>query len=99
MSRDNWEYGAAALLAVGIVATGIAKLTTVHESRQRFAELQELQREQDRLQEEWSALEIEQGMLAAHGRVEQIARDELGFIEPSANRSFVEVLPVPEPPQ
>lgn len=93
MKQATAEIALAAVLAAGVVGTGIALVTTKHETRLLFQELQELQREQDRLQDEWSALQLEEGMLAAHARIDQKAREELGFVEPQAD--WIHLEPVP----
>ena len=76
-------------LVAGIVGTGITLVATIHESRSLFQELEALKREQDRLDDDWSALQLEVGTLAGHARIEEIARKELGFIEPDERLVFV----------
>jgi cell division protein FtsL len=90
MTRETIELTAAGFLLVAIVATGVTKLTTVHESRRLFQEFEELKREQDRLLDDWSRWQIEQGRLASHARVDMIAREDLGLVEPDEQRVFVE---------
>jgi cell division protein FtsL len=53
-----------------------------HAARSRFIELQGLNDERDRLDIEWGQLKLEQSTWAMHGRVEQVARDELKMIIP-----------------
>lgn len=85
------EIALAVVLLGGIVSTGMALVSTTHESRQLFRELELLRREQDRLRDEWSALTLEVSHLAGHARIDELARGELGLIEPDEGRLYVEV--------
>ncbi|HUF74295.1 MAG TPA: cell division protein FtsL [Gammaproteobacteria bacterium] len=87
------EIMLAVVLLGGIVSTGMALVSTTHESRRLFREVELLRREQDRLRDEWSALTLEVSHLAGHARIDEIARDELGLVEPDAGRLYVEVAP------
>lgn len=83
----------AVVLLGGVIGTGIALVTTTHESRRLFQELESLRREQDRLQDDWSALRLEVSTLAGHAEIDRIAREELGLVEPGSNQVYVEVVP------
>ena len=85
------EMTLAVVLVAGVVATGITLVATIHESRSLFQELEALKREQDRLDDDWSALQLEVSTLAGHARIEAMARRDLGFIEPDEQRVFVKV--------
>lgn len=85
------QIALAVVLLGGIISTGITLVSTTHESRQLFRELELLRREQDRLRDEWSALTLEVSHLAGHARIDEIARDELGLVEPDDGRLYVEV--------
>ena len=74
------------VLGIAVVVTGLWVVKTKHESRGLFAELQELIREEDRLQLDWNRLKIEQGALGVYARIETLARDELGLQEPAADQ-------------
>ena len=87
------EIALAIVLLAGIIGTGISLVSTTHESRRLFRELELLRREQDRLRDEWSALTLEVSHLAGHARIDEIARQELGLIEPDEHRLYVEVAP------
>lgn len=82
-------------LAAAVVASGIWVATTKHEARQLFAELEELKREQDRLQIDWGRLQLEQSTMATHNRIESLAREKLALGDPDPEQ----VLIVVEPPQ
>jgi cell division protein FtsL len=95
MKAQILELGAALALAASAVASGVWIVAAKHESRQLFAELQELEREQDRLQIDWGRLQIEQSMRAASAEIESRARDELGLAEPSDTQMKIIVEPGP----
>jgi cell division protein FtsL len=81
----------AALLLAGIVATGALLVTTTHESRSVFRELEALRREQDRMRGEWSALQLEVSTLAAPSAIDNFARQDLGMVDPGQRLQYVEV--------
>jgi len=82
VSGSRLKILAVGLLLAGNVASGIALVVTTQESRRLFQELEALRSEQDRLQDDWSALSIEVGRLAGHARIDQIAREDMGFVDP-----------------
>src|SRR5690606_11615767 len=77
MSRAEWrELALAALLAVAVVGSGLLLIRAEHDARRLFIELEELNREHDRLQIDWGRLQIEQSTWATHARVESLARGQ-----------------------
>ena len=76
------ELGAVIVLAASVAATGIAVVDAKHRSRQMFVELEELNREQDRLQIDWGRLQLEQSTWATHPRIETLARERLKLTTP-----------------
>lgn len=93
MTASKAQFVVAALLLAGVVGSGAALVTTIHESRRLWQELEALHREQDRLQDDWSALRIEVSRLADHATIDRIARDELGFVDSELRREYAEVRP------
>ena len=93
MRAQLLEICAALALAASAVASGVWIIAAKHESRQLFAELQELEREQDRLQIDWGRLQIEESMRAANARIESFARDRLELAEPSETQVKIVVEP------
>lgn len=69
-------------LSAAIVGTGVAVVVAKHDARQLFAELEALNREQDRLDVDWGRLRLEQSAFATHPRIEQIARERLELAAP-----------------
>lgn len=91
MKRPLASVLIALLLLAGIVATGAALVTTTHESRILFRELEALRREHDRMRGEWSALQLEVSTLAAPSAIDDFARSELGMVDPGQRVQYVEV--------
>ena len=69
-------------LIVGLllVATAFGVVWSRHQSRKVFVELQRLEYQRDELNVEWGRLQLEQATWAEAGRVEQLARGELGLV-------------------
>jgi cell division protein FtsL len=93
MKRETVEVALAAMLVAGIVGTGIQMVTTKHQSRLLFQELESLRGEHDRLLDDWSALQLEVSTLGAHATIDRIAREQLGMVEPSAQWLYPEPAP------
>lgn len=55
-----------------------------HLTRQLYAELAELNEKRDFYQSEWSQLLLEESALSAHGRIEKIAKDDMGMTMPDS---------------
>ena len=66
-------------LAVAVLVSALASVYAKHQSRKLFVELQSLVADRDRLEIDWSRLQIEQSTLANHARVESIARERLSM--------------------
>ena len=73
-----------AVLATVVVGSAVAAVDARHQARQRFIELQALNRARDELNIEWRQLQIERSTWAAHARVEQLAREKLSMVVPAA---------------
>jgi cell division protein FtsL len=71
------------LILTGLVLiSAFAVIDAKHESRKRFAQLQALEKERDKMDVEWGQLQLEQSTWATHSRVEQIARKQLQMVIP-----------------
>lgn len=82
-----WFLFCALLFAVCISALGVVYST--NDSRHLLNELQGLENERNNLQIEWGQLLLEQSSLVSQGRVEDIARAELGMIIPTVENTVV----------
>ena len=76
-------------LALVSVISAIALIYTKHESRELFIELEELSDERDALNIEWGQLQIEQSTWATHGRIEQVATEQLKLERPETQSIYV----------
>ena len=77
------------VFAAVCAVSALALIYTQHESRKLFVELEALTDERDELNIEWGQLQIEQSTWATHGRIEQVATDDLSLIRPDATEVFV----------
>jgi len=72
-------------LWVAVLAASLGVVYGKQEARNRFNELQKLTNQRDDLDIEWGQLQLEQSTWATHGRVEQVAHDNLGMVTPQAS--------------
>jgi cell division protein FtsL len=79
LARNRTLFGA---LVAAVMASAVAAVYAKHENRKLFMELQALTDERDRLDVDWSRLQIEQSTWSTHARVEQLARDEMHMRSP-----------------
>jgi len=89
------QFAFLGLLALAVVGTGLWIIVAKHEARQLFAELEELNREQDRLQIDWGRLQLEQSTYATHSLIESTARERLDLRLPEARDVVLVAEPVP----
>ena len=78
------------LLAI-LVGCALALVTSQHQARKLYVELQKEQELAKQLDIEWGQLQLEQGTWAMHGRVEKIAVEKLNMRVPPSSR--VQVVP------
>ena len=82
------------LLAI-LIACGLALVTSQHQARKLYVELQKEQELAKQLEVEWGQLQLEQSTWAMHARIEKIATRELGMRSPPPSRMQVLVRPAP----
>lgn len=70
------------LLAFISILMALGVVYVKHENRLLTTEIERLRQDHDRLEMEWSQLQLEEAALAHHGRIEALARDQLGMSEP-----------------
>ncbi len=70
------------LLMILLVASALAVIKSKYNSRQKFIEIQELEKKLDQYEVEWGRLQLEMTTLAEHGRIEKLARTKLGLVMP-----------------
>ncbi len=78
------------LLAL-LIACALALVTSQHQARKRYVELQKEQDLAKQLEVEWGQLQLEQSTWAMHARVEKIAARALGMRVPPPSR--IQVVP------
>lgn len=75
--------------ALAVLVSGIGVVYSKYSSRKYFVELQSLRAEREAIEVEWGRLQLEQSALAAHSRVERIARKRLDMRIPAAGELMV----------
>lgn len=68
------------VISLALIATALGVIWSRHYARKTFVELQALEYQRDELNADWSRLQLEQATWADAGRVEQLARVELGLV-------------------
>jgi cell division protein FtsL len=69
-------------LAAAVFGSSIVVVQIKHRNRTLTNEIDQMRGERDKLDLEWSQLQLEQATLAQHSRVEQLARRQFGMVEP-----------------
>jgi cell division protein FtsL len=93
MKKQLAELAGVLVLAVLVTGSAVWIVNTEHRSRQLFIKVEELNREQDRLQIDWGRLQIEQSTWATHPRIETLARERLKLTIPADDQLVVVVEP------
>lgn len=73
------------LLFLLCMASGLGVVVTTHMTRVQFAQLQQLEQEENQLQTEWGQLLLEEGAWSTPARIEQIATERLGMRIPDVH--------------
>ena len=87
------QLGLISSLAVAVVVSSVWVIKAKHQSRQLFVELEELNRERDRLQIDWGRLQLEQSTWGTHPRIESLASQRLNLASPRPDEVVVIVEP------
>ncbi len=85
MSR-RWLLVALPVLWLTVLTSAIAVVRARHEARALFVQLERLSAERDRLNIEWSQLQLEQSAWSNHGFVERVASDKLRMTLPTPDQ-------------
>lgn len=70
------------ILVAAVLISALADVTANHRARKLVIEYEREQARMRALEVEWGQLQLEQSTWAAHARVEQIARRQLGMHPP-----------------
>ena len=76
-------------LAAVLVVCALAVVNAQHRARSLFIELEALKKEARGLDVEWGKLQLEQGTLTNHARVETLAKNQLGLITPPLDKVWL----------
>ena len=79
------------LLLATLIACALALVTSQHQARKLYVELQKEQEFAKQLDVEWGQLQLEASTWATHARVEKFAIQSLGMRVPPASR--IQVVP------
>jgi len=82
MKRAVQTAAVTAVLVAGLIGSALGTVWTKHQSRKLFMQLSALMEERDRLEMDWSRLQMEQSAWSAHGRVEDLARNQMRMRNP-----------------
>ncbi len=77
------------ILSFAVIVSAVDVVLAQHKARKYFVEIQELEQQQDKINEEWGKLQLEQSTWATHARIEQVASDDLALVRPTANEIVV----------
>jgi cell division protein FtsL len=77
------------LLLLSIIASALALITSQHQARKLYSELQVEQAAAKRFEEEIARLQVEQSSWSTPSRIEKVARERLGMRIPDASRTRV----------
>jgi len=83
------------VLLVLLIACALALVTSQHQARKLYVELQKEQELAKQFEVEWGQLQLEAGTWATHARVEKLATRTLGMRVPTASR--IRVVPAAAP--
>jgi cell division protein FtsL len=84
------------LLFAALVACALALVSSQHQARKLYVQLEKEQELAKQLEVEWGQLQLEQSTWATHARIENIATRQLNMRVPPANR--IQLVPA-EPPR
>jgi len=70
------------VLTVAVVLSAIGVVYAKHQTRRLFAQQEELRQSRDQASVEWRQLQLELATFASDGRIETLAREELGMHVP-----------------
>jgi len=83
------RYFILALLIAAVLGSGIAVVYARQEHRQAYVQLNQLVRQRDELNIEFSRLQLEQATWAETNRIEQVATERVGMLFPATSELVV----------
>ena|SRR5688572_48088 len=86
-----------AALLVLVIVSALGVITSQHQARRLFIDVETEQATAKKLADEWTQLQLEQGTWATNKRVEAVASKQLGMRLPDPSTTVVVTLPSPRP--
>ncbi|MEY3220794.1 MAG: cell division protein FtsL [Pseudomonadota bacterium] len=80
-------------LILSIFVSALATIWIRHEHRLTFIQLQTLEKQRDKLEQEWEQLQLEQSTWSQPQRIEQLAKEKLQMKIPNSEDIFFIKLP------
>ena len=77
------------LLLLAVIACALGVITSQHQARKLFNDLDVEQAAATKLETEWTQLRLEQGTWATHKRVESVATRSLGMRAPEPSSTVI----------
>jgi cell division protein FtsL len=77
------------ILIIGVFVSALLVVMTRYQSRVLFIELQQLQQQRDKLNENWGQLQLELSTLAQPQRIETAAREKLQMRAPTRTETVI----------
>lgn len=74
---------------IAVFLSALAVVMTRYQSRMLFIELQQLQQQRDKLNENWGQLQLELSTLSQPQRIETAARDQLLMRPPTRDETVI----------
>lgn len=81
-----------AVLLVLVIACSLGVVTSQHQARQLFIDVESQMAAAKKLDDEWTQLQLEQGTWATHKRVESVAAKNLGMRAPDPASTVIVTL-------
>ena len=82
-----------AILMILLVACAISVITSQHQARKAFIDLEREQLAAQKLDEEWKQLQLEQSTWATHKRIVSVASSQLGMRMPEPATTVIVATP------
>lgn len=81
------------MLLILLVACALSVITSQHQARRAFIDLEREQQAAQKLDEEWRQLQLEQSTWATNKRIESVASKELGMRLPEPGSVVIVAAP------
>ena len=83
------RIGSVMILLALVVLSALGVVYNKHQGRSLFVELQALREARDSMDVEWGQLQLEQSTLTTQGQVERAARERLGMVYLTTDKTVI----------